>query len=267
MHLRQMFPSQSLDAQDLQAFCEQVNSGQPVAVTIEKLDYKTKQTSEIGKAEIDYFLYVREFTKPFKISKGRAMVIAHVLGTEETDQWVGRTVMIKAGTTTYANNIYWVVQPVIDPPPHQSSLPPKQDITGMQFQNRPRLGAPAQAPAQTPSRTPAQSMSGPQPLGMDEALRMFNELHLRNVDVNFFRGHIQKVAPQLAADISGHPPTWPGTVRPWARQLVSSMPITKAALSSIEQDQLRKAWTAPEVIDPKTGQVITSGSGDDDIPF
>ena len=90
MRVSQMFPSQRLDAEDLQAFAPGVS-----IVTIEQVTYRTLEAKKAGEAEIEYAIKFREFRKPVRLSKTRAQVITDVLGTDETDEWQGKTIGIQ----------------------------------------------------------------------------------------------------------------------------------------------------------------------------
>lgn len=264
MNLKQMFPKDTLDGEDLYAYCRDNNAGQPVTVTIEKLDYKTRESDQLGGAEIAYYLHVREFKKPFKLSKSRAEIIAEVLGTAETDDWDGRTIKVKGDVITFQGQRYWVIQPVIDPPDQVSSLPKKMDITGTAF--RPRLtGSPV-------SKPPQGTNGGAKPLGIDRAIAMVSLLAECGLTPDDAVKHVQKAAPQIAPDMATHrPPMWPDTAAPWIAQLCRSMPRSKPPMSDHAKAELKAEYEKPEVIDPKTGELQNAVAGGlppvDDIPF
>ncbi|MDL1873327.1 hypothetical protein FBR05_14190 [Deltaproteobacteria bacterium PRO3] len=91
MNLRGMFPRLTLDPEDLLAFVGEA----VVPVTIEAIDYKTDRASGLGEAKIDYFVKFRELKRPVRLKKTSGEQIAAILGTSETDDWIGRVVGIR----------------------------------------------------------------------------------------------------------------------------------------------------------------------------
>ena len=80
MNIRHMFPQKHFDARDLRDMIGE----EITAVTIEKVDFKTKQSKDFGDAKADWFLFVEELAKPIKISptakrrfKGRIRVLTN----------------------------------------------------------------------------------------------------------------------------------------------------------------------------------------------
>ena len=96
MNIRHMFPQKHFDARDLRDMIGE----EITAVTIEKVDFKTKQSKDFGDAKADWFLFVEELAKPIKISPTAGYQIADILGSQETDEWVGRVVGIGAVPVT-----------------------------------------------------------------------------------------------------------------------------------------------------------------------
>lgn len=92
MKLSQMFPSRYLQAEDLPP-------QQNTVVTIEKV-YPAAARDRGGgdEPEVKWMLRFREFRKPMSLWRNTAKTIGEVLGTDETDQWVGKQIAIYPGT-------------------------------------------------------------------------------------------------------------------------------------------------------------------------
>ena len=86
MKVNTMFPSRFLQGKDLQ--------GRAVTVTIAKIQLEsmrpTPQSPEIEK----YVLYTEEGKKGIVLSKTLANQIARVVGSDETDDWLGKKVTL-----------------------------------------------------------------------------------------------------------------------------------------------------------------------------
>lgn len=86
MNVNAMFPSRFLQGKDL--------LGRSVTVTIAKIQLErmrpTPQSPEIEK----YVLYTEEGKKGIVLSKTLASQIARAVGSDETDDWVGKKVTL-----------------------------------------------------------------------------------------------------------------------------------------------------------------------------
>lgn len=92
--IAQMFPSKYLQADDLQ-------KGQNLIVTIEKVfPAAAVQRSGGDEPEIKWMLRFREVRKPMGLWKTTAKAIAEVLGTTQTEAWVGQQIAIYPSTYT-----------------------------------------------------------------------------------------------------------------------------------------------------------------------
>lgn len=263
MHLSQMFPKKTLDAEDLRAFAP---TG--AIVTIEQIDYKTLESRSMGEPEIAYYVKTREFRKPFKLNKTNAFAIAQVLGTEETKQWVGQTVRLMPAQISVTDRAdgkrkkIWTFDVDMMRPTEAPSLAPGTDITGAAHD--PRLQLP-RAPAAP------QVAGGEQPIGMDKALEIASALHERGRNMGDLEKHLQ--AAGLGQQLAGRfPPEWPSAVLPLARSLCGMFPRSQPPLPAAQAATFREAWAkrpqTAEVIDTKTGEVIAPGQQvEDDIPF
>lgn len=262
MNLKQMFPSKTLDGEDLYHWCRLNNNGQPVCVTIERLDYKTVE-SDMGEPGLAYYLHTREFSKPFKLSRTRADTIAEVLKSDETDHWIGRTIMVKGDRITVQKQHFWIVQPIIDPPPPKSPLLfAKQDITGAAFVEANVHGRPM---AQIASQAPIGMQSAA--IGVDVAVKVLDGLNLINKTFTDFVAWAHTSHPELYTAINGKAlPDLPESALQWLRQFCAMFPRINPPFNDAQKAEARAKLAPPkvtgDVIDPKTGAVAT-----DDIPF
>lgn len=110
MKLSQMFPSKYLIADDLQP------SGFTL-VTIEEVDWLDVSAYKDSPDEPDasYLLRFREFRKPMRLNKTNAHIIADVLKSDETNDWIGRQVRIFPTTTSYGGKQFRVIRVDINP--------------------------------------------------------------------------------------------------------------------------------------------------------
>jgi hypothetical protein len=263
MHLDQMFPKKTLDAEDLGAF-----SPDGVVVTIESIDYKTMPSRTMGEPEIVYYMHVREFKKPFKLNTFNAYAIADLFGTKDTDQWAGRTIRLlarkKMGTDrqTGRPKAYWAFDVDMMLPAESPALPAKQDISGWAAAGHgPRLTAGAQPrQQQLPANTDAPPGGVLAPIGEDLAATVVSSLQERGRTVDDFK----KALIDAGIDdlIAGKdPPKWPHAVLPAARKFCTKFPKVAAPMSAAAISALKAGWRpAPpaEVVDRSTGEVITT---------
>lgn len=280
MRIEQMFPSPYLQAEDLRAY----NNGITV-VTIDEVTYKTKEARNVGEAEIDYFLKLRELRKPMRLKKINADSIAELLGTRETDDWRGQTigifpVQVRVPDPQGGTKPVWVINVDIVKPTTAPQLSPNSDITGMAHEstvrgpaltgmgNRPRpVGSQAAQPGSALT-----TAGGNAPIGADKAIEIVDALHQRGKVWGDLEQHL-RIAGQQDLVSGKLPPDAAAAVVPLARVFVRDMPKTRPAMTAAEKTAVRNAWAPPppatEVLDRTTGEVITPGSvpPDDDIPF
>lgn len=285
MRIEQMFASPYLQAEDLRAY----NSGITI-VTIEDVTYKTKEARNVGEAEIDYFLKLREFRKPMRLKKVNADQIAALLGTRETDEWRGQTIgvfpiQVRVPNPEGGTKMVWVINVDIVKPTTAPELPPGSDITGMAYEQRavggpitsgPRLPAgqwPAPARPVTTGATPPGTLTTAgdnSPIGIERAMDIISALHERGRTWDDLVHHF-KLAGQSALIEGKRPPDVTAAVVPLARAFVRDLPKVRPSLDAPARQSLRNTWEPPaQVIDRSTGEVIQPAEGmppDDDIPF
>lgn len=279
MRIGQMFPKDTLDAADLAAYSQATT-----VVTIEKVDFKTFKAKKPGDAEIAYYLFVREFKKPFRIGVMLSRMIEGVLKTDETDEWIGRTIGLRPiyqrfvdRDTGQAKNV-WIFDIDIQPPTAPPTLPPKQDITGLAAMIKggplPGLTAGPQRPA-LPGQ-PAAQLTADTPIGLDKAAAMVSALRERGKTCDDLMKHLSMAG--LGHLVSGKiPPDYPTSVIPSAHGFCRMFPKVAAPATPAELENIKQMWRPPapattEVINTQTGEVITAGGNvppinEDDIPF
>lgn len=90
--IREMYPSKYLQAEDLP---RNTNT----FVTIEKVyPSEARQRAGDGETEVKWMIKYREMRKPMGLWKMTAAAIAELMGSSNTDQWVGRQIAIYPGT-------------------------------------------------------------------------------------------------------------------------------------------------------------------------
>lgn len=86
MKLGQMFPPTSLKGEMLPR--------RPVVVRIEEVDYRLG-TDDSGNPEPYYLMFLEGWPKPMYLNKTNAHTIAQLVGSDETEDWRGRTISIR----------------------------------------------------------------------------------------------------------------------------------------------------------------------------
>ena len=246
MRVGQMYPSKTLDGRDLFEFAPD-----GAVVTIEKVDFKTFEAKNPGDAEIAYYLYTREFRKPFKLGKMNAESIEQVLGTDESDEWIGQTIMIRGFSKKIPDRdnkgrmkIIWLIDVDMVKPTTAPTIAPKTDISGMFAAARPKNSLPASTQ-----------------IGAQIAIKIAANLHLRGKNIGDLVAHLHTVGMgHLVADKT--PPQWPNSVLAASRTFSEDLPRVSEPMPKAMFDALLAAWgaapaqTPTEVIDPTTGEVI-----------
>lgn len=290
MHLKQMFPKHTLDAEDLNAY-----SPTGAVVTIESLDYKTVTATRPGDAEVAYYLKVRELKKPFKLNKTNAHAIAQVLGTEDTDRWVGeviRLMPIRMNLTDRATGKpikIWTFDVDMMRPREAPALLPNTDITGMAVDASRQL--PGRAPGTVPQGGAGAAMGELTPIGADKAADVAVGLSERARTLEDFRKHLVGIG--LGGLVENKmPPQWPQAILPVARAFCAQLPKCAPPMAPSAVVAIKAAWLPPaaqasapqaEVINRTTGEVkpVTNTAAaagtepadgyehinEDDIPF
>lgn len=260
MFVSQMFPSRYLDAQDLRA----LNPGYTV-VTIEKIDYKTAPSRNMGEVEIDYFLKFVEFKKWMKFKKFNAMVLKALLG-DDARAWPGQTiqifpVMINMPDAAGGMKGVWVINVDIQRPTTKPNLPANHDITGLAAQ---ALHPGVQQPGLPPGSTvPAAAGQGGR-LGIETAAAIFGALIERNRTWENFLAYMKDIGQQ--ALVSGlEPPECSYAVREWAMKFCKLAGRVNPKPSAATLDEIKSKWRPPpaavgDVIDKKSGELLKSGA-------
>lgn len=268
MNLRQMFPRLTLDAEDLlDLFGEAVTP-----VTIERLDFKTAP-GQVGEAKIDYLLFFREFKRPIRMNRTSGDQLAQILGSRETDDWIGRVVGVRpvqilVPDPAGGKKPVWVVAFYGVAETARPVLPPKTDLAGFRDwhpRDQERLrGAMGLLP---PGPGGAGHDAESAPMGEETAAKIVVELKRRAQTWDDLVAHCKDVgAGEL---IAGRlPPDCPIRLVPIARALCAKTKPSVEVDADKETARLQASWAPPqtmagEVVDVQTGEVID----DPDIPF
>lgn len=269
--LSDLFPSKKLTPQEVS---DLYRGG--VVLTIKSVEIRFSEQDQSEYAVV----YFRESKKPMGLNKTNAQQIADMAGTEDLDAWAG--VQVK---------LFAMPIEIPDPerpgfkkqmlglrvfPPKPGEQPPAELVPGSDWtvlrremmQRAQRLGAGAAA-----------GQLNAKPIGMDSAIGMVIELEARGKSIDFAVTHLSNLSfgPQIVGKV---PPEWPETIKAPLKKLLAGFPSTVKVDRVARADELRALWTPPpaepEVIDPKTGEVISKRAGTgkpgeeidpDDIPF
>jgi hypothetical protein len=253
----QLVAKRRVAGEDLNAF----TGGRPIGVTIEGVTVENFTKRGSNKPEVVYELWVREFSKPLKLSTTRLATIGKFLGTTRLREWTGRIIQIEAvkdfinDDNDGSRKMIWCIE-YTGAPSQAASMPAKQDITGYAIEaaNRPKLAA-----GSVPGVTEGM-------LGDERAIAIHQNLHTRNRTWEDLAGFISSAAPQLKMAITDIKPyAWPQAVIPWTKTYFESISRTKPKLSDAEMAKVVEGWRPPKtaVVDHATGEVIDP----DDIPF
>ena len=217
MNIRHMFPQKHFDARDLRDMIGE----EITAVTIEKVDFKTKQSKDFGDAKADWFLFVEELAKPIKISTTAGYQIADILGSQETDEWVGRVVGIGAVQIQTFTTRPWVVNfwATNDRP----VLPRKTDLTGYeQWSDAQKAKVLRALP---PGAAPAPAAVSAEKLGAVNAARLIVRLRERGLGWEHLYAYCK--AQDRRELINGMVPAdCPADLLPVAKVFYSTHPVT-----------------------------------------
>lgn len=254
MHLNQMFPKKTLDAEDLRAY-----SPTGAVVTIEAINFKTIDSRQFGEPGIVYFMKVREFKKPFKLNKTNGYAIGQLLGTEHTEQWIGQVIRLMPSLITVTDNgtgkpkKIWTFDVDMLRPSEAPSLPPNSDITGMAYDHSRSL--PGVRPGPLPQGGAGAAMGELTPIGEDKAADIAISLSERGRTLSDLAKHIDAIG--LGAHVENRlPPAWPQAILPVARKYCSQLPKCAAPMSPSSAAQLKASWRPAEVVNKATGEVI-----------
>lgn len=151
MKASEAFPSDYLKASDLK--------GKSATVTIDKVELV-----EIGKdreKETKLLITFVGKSKGLICNKTNSRTIQKVLGTEETDDWVGKRIIIEPREVEFGSEVVWAIRVSLKAPPSNTILsatsPPAHGM----------LGKPTNRPAEPVESQPAPVDSEP-PLTDDD---------------------------------------------------------------------------------------------------
>lgn len=111
MHYREMFPSKYLEVQD-------IDQGRKTTVTISAVKPIAASTQPTPQGfgdvhagaddepEILWAMYFREYRKPIRFKPYHAKAVFAALGEADPSKWIGRQVLIYAGTKSYGDIEY-----------------------------------------------------------------------------------------------------------------------------------------------------------------
>lgn len=95
-----LFPSKFLKASDLQ--------GREPLVTIQRVEFESMGSG--GRRETKAVLYFRNKQKGLKLNKTMATAISRIVGSSQTEAWVGKTVCLYATSASFGEETYPVVR-------------------------------------------------------------------------------------------------------------------------------------------------------------
>lgn len=236
--IKSMFPSKYLSFGDLEP--NRLYEGTIKAITLEQLNVRgynrgggfgTQQTD----AEPSWLLYFHEFPKPIKLKKTRAEKIGIVLGSSNTDQWVGKRLRFYRGAWSNGG----------------------QSGEGLMIDDRPSPPTPAPSLA---GGSPLVILSDRRPIPKAAMDRFLVYLKERGKTWDDFLHWCKSHAPD-------------GYTLAWGVEL-SSIPAGVLPAMKVFLDQLTSP-PGQEVVDRTTGEVVSAPSAplanesvpDDDIPF
>lgn len=100
MKTSEAYPSKYLTAEDL--------NGEDVALTIKAVDLET--IGQGAKAEQKLVISFRGAKKQFVVNKTNAKTITNVLGSEETDDWIGQRITIGPREVEYQGDMMMAIR-------------------------------------------------------------------------------------------------------------------------------------------------------------
>jgi hypothetical protein len=137
-HIDQLFPSPYLAASDL--------AGEVHCVTIDRVTI-----AEIGpRKDRKPILHVREFGKPIVLNRTNGRAIAEVVGSPDTDHWLGRQILIFPTDVEFAGRVVPAIRVKQQAPLPQAPVP-----------QPPILAPPTAVPPTVPQPVPVQQAVPP----------------------------------------------------------------------------------------------------------
>lgn len=237
MKVSQMFPSKYLTAEDLP-------TGRNTLVTIERVYPVAARSNAYGdEPETKWMMRLAEFRKPMTLWRTNAKLIADVMGTDDTDQWIGRRIAIFPSTYTSFGEI----KPCINVDPQWRDTQP-----------RPPAGT-ALVVAHDTRPIPAEAMQ-----------RFFCHLSKHGKRWDDFLAWCKANSQEALTMAFGQGmEAIPSGILPAMKAFLDSLSLPADAGAKVEA-----ARTAGyrELVDGATGEVISGGRppdpvGEEDIPF
>lgn len=241
----EMYPSKYLSFRDFMPGDLQVGTIKMVALEAARVsNFGGNQGQQAPTPE--WILFFNEYSKPLKLRKSRASVIAKLLGTPNTDQWTGKKIGFYRGVITIAGDA----------------------VEGLLLDVR--------LPSPDPSRALG---SGPQgqdalPIGADTAASVIATLRERGQTPETLIKHLAGTGtPDLIGGKS--PPEWPRAILPIARKFAAGFPKSQAPMTLEAIARLKASWAPPSSPAPAGGAVRLEAAveagyepiQEDDIPF
>jgi hypothetical protein len=139
MHVRELFPSKFVTAEDLG---RQEHQAVIAGIRIEKVGQQEEQRP---------VLHFQGHTKGMVLNRTNAKRIAEVFG-DDTDRWMGQTITLYPSETEYAGEVTPCVRVRVTAPPFGQQQQPMQKSTTQQqtFGQQPELRTQQQRPEQPP---------------------------------------------------------------------------------------------------------------------
>lgn len=276
MYVSQMFKSKKTEMEDV---LYALGEGW-IHVTILGVDFKVFFDSETREEKPEYLLKLREFHKPVKLRANAARAIAQLLNTENTDDWIGKCIRIRAVKAFYGNTPWFGFDVDLVLPTGPSTLPANMDVSGSAAECKVKKLPPGGSPPKglvgaTGAALPAAAMGS---IGVDKALLLYSELDQRGKNFDDLRAWLKAAGMNHLVD-GVAPPEYKLPVLQACKPFLAGIPKTRDKPSDSTLAVLRAGWVPPEqpeVINTKTGEVIKPGGvnagtlpqiPEDDIPF
>lgn len=274
-----MFPKRTLDSAD---FGAALGPGWHTLRIVGITD-KTFENSKTGEQELTYFVQFAQFRKPVRLNQTNAFAVVDATGESNSDNWIGKLVQVQAYEKEITENSggrprkkrIWVIDFREKAPDTPEVQLHNADVTGQAIAVNKGLAAsgaylrlPAGSPMPAPSPTsPSMQLPGAR-LTIDHAIALYNCLFKKGKDEAWLRDYIARAAPQLAGIVAKPIKEWTYETSTWIKVATGSLPNINSDMSEQSVTALRKRLEQPDVVDTKTGEVITpAATGSDDIPF
>lgn len=277
--LSEMFPPKTISGEMLPP--------REIVCRIKDVDYEIGTNRETGQQEPWWRIYFEGWPLPLRLNKTNSTVIANVLGSDATEDWVGRDIVIEPRPDTDRSGKPYVAVGVklIRPSQPPELAPPRETamILGGKIPLPPRgQVARLPEPPKPPSRTP---------IGEKGRQWVLDELRRRGKSWSDFCAAIkyapgaEQILNTAIEDIPGevlrsmfrsyladhplleNPPPPDATDAPEATDAATTLPGPGAPIGEETFGTVQRE----EIIDPSTGEVIQGGPEPhdplDDIPF